>query len=206
MSELKQQPFRYIGNDLQRHVLQETQIRKECGEDPGIPIHGTGGTLVREFETKCTPFSPSADAQGAKINIVQYLGIAADEPERIARHEKRSGIALPLVKAGWDEAYCRKWCEENNLLSPIYTTEVRGGCWFCHNQGVDSLRRLRKTYPDLWKIMLRWDLDSPESFRPDGHTVHDFERRFQLEDEGKVPLDRKFKWKMIGTPTTEQKE
>jgi hypothetical protein len=57
---------------------------------------------------------------------VQYLGIAADEPERIERHTK-PGIKLPLVEIGWDEAYCRKWCEENDLLSPIYTTATRGG-------------------------------------------------------------------------------
>ena len=56
---------------------------------------------------------------------MQYLGIAADEPERIARHTK-DGFMLPLVEIGWDEAYCRKWCEENDLLSPIYTTATRG--------------------------------------------------------------------------------
>ena len=61
---------------------------------------------------------------------MQYLGIAADEPERIERHT-RPGIILPLVDIGWDEAYCRKWCEENDLLSPIYTNAARGGCWFC---------------------------------------------------------------------------
>lgn len=57
---------------------------------------------------------------------MQYLGIAADEPERIERHTK-SGIVLPLVEIGWTEADCRKWCEENDLLSPIYTTASRGG-------------------------------------------------------------------------------
>ena len=71
-------------------------------------------------------FSKSSLAQGAKINTVQYLGIAADEPERIARHTK-DGFMLPLVEVGWDEAYCRQWCEENDLLSPIYTTATRGG-------------------------------------------------------------------------------
>lgn len=71
---------------------------------------------------------------------MQYLGIAADEPERIARHQQKENIRLPLVEIGWDEAYCRQWCEENDLLSPIYTTATRGGCWFCHNQGVDQLR------------------------------------------------------------------
>ena len=32
--------------------------------------------------------------------------------------------------------------------------------------------------------MLKWDEDSPVTFKADGHTVHDFDRRFQLEDEG----------------------
>lgn len=141
-------------------------------------------------------FSQSSLAQGADTNIVQYLGIAADEPERIKRHT-RPGIILPLVEIGWDEAYCRKWCEENDLLSPIYTNAARGGCWFCHNQGVEQLRLLRRDYPDLWKILLKWDSDSPVSFKPDGHTVHDFDKRFQMEDGGKVPTDRRFRWKLL---------
>jgi hypothetical protein len=130
-------------------------------------------------------------------SITQYLGIAADEPIRIERHKDKKGIVLPLVLAGWDEAYCRKWCEENDLLSPIYTTATRGGCWFCHNQGVDQLRLLRKNYPEYWKLLLKWDKDSPVSFKPDGHTVHDFDRRFQLEDELLISTDRPFRWAML---------
>jgi hypothetical protein len=45
--------------------------------------------------------------------------------------------------------------------------------------------------------MLKWDTDSPVTFRADGHTVHDFDRRFTLEDEGKIPTDRKFRWGML---------
>lgn len=63
---------------------------------------------------------------GREKNTVQYLGIASDEPERIIRHTK-PGFELPLVAVGWNEAYCRRWCEENGLLSPIYTTSSRGG-------------------------------------------------------------------------------
>ena len=141
-------------------------------------------------------FSETADAQGGIINVVQYLGIAADEPERIKRHSV-PGKMLPLVMIGWDEAYCRKWCEENDLLSPIYTDSARGGCWFCHNQGIDQLRLLRKNYPDLWKLLLKWDNDSPVTFHADGHTVHDFDLQFRLEDEGLVPKDRTFRWRML---------
>lgn len=143
-------------------------------------------------------FSEKPDCTtGKKINIVQYLGIAADEPERIKRHTVPSKI-LPLVDIGWDENYCRQWCEENNLLSPIYTTATRGGCWFCHNQGVDQLRLLRKDYPELWEILLKWDLDSPTTFKSDGHTVHDYEKRFQAEDKGIIkPGDKRFRWKQV---------
>ena len=56
---------------------------------------------------------------------VNYVGIAADEPNRFGQLSEKT--VSPLVEAGWDEQTCRKWCEENGLLSPIYTTSSRGG-------------------------------------------------------------------------------
>lgn len=129
-------------------------------------------------------------------SAIQYIGIAADEPNRF--HSLSDTKISPLVEAGWTEAYCRQWCEENDLLSPIYTSATRGGCWFCHNQSVGQLRMLRKNYPDLWALMLKWDSDSPVTFKADGHTVHDFDKRFQLEDEGYISADDKvFRWEML---------
>lgn len=141
-------------------------------------------------------FSSGSLARGAGINIVQYLGIAADEPKRIQRHTK-PGILMPLVELGWDEAYCRSWCESRGLLSPIYSQATRGGGWFCHNQDLESLRRLYHEYPDLWQLFLQWDTDSPTTFTSRGLTVHDYDRRFKAEDAGAVPRDRKFRWKML---------
>lgn len=128
--------------------------------------------------------------------VIHYIGIALDEPKRLNRLNGVTEIS-PLAAIGWTEEDARKWCEENDLLSPIYTTATRDGCWFCHNQSIDQLRLLRKNYPELWELLMKWDLDSPVSFRPDGHTVHDFDRRFQLEEDGKIPIDKKFRWKMI---------
>lgn len=128
-------------------------------------------------------------------NCIQYIGIAVDEPNRFGT---LSDVKLsPLVEAGWDEAYCRQWCEENGLLSPIYTTATRGGCWFCHNQGVDQLRLLRKNYPELWALMLKWDADSPVTLKAGGRTVHDYDERFRLEDERIIAKDEKFLWSML---------
>ena len=126
---------------------------------------------------------------------VQYIGIASDEPGRF--HSLNGAKKSPLVELGYTEADCRRWCEENNLLSPIYATETRGGCWFCHNQGVAQLRRLRKNYLEYWALMLKWDSDSPVTFKADGRTVRDYEARFRLEDEGLVLPDQPFRWSWI---------
>ena len=131
----------------------------------------------------------------ATKNAIQYIGIAADEPNRF--HNLTETKKSPLVEAGWDEAYCRQWCEENDLLSPIYTTATRGGCWFCHNQGVNQLRLLRRDYPELWALMMKWDSDSPVTFHADGHTVHDFDRRFYMEDIHTINPDEPFRWAML---------
>jgi len=129
-------------------------------------------------------------------NCITYLGIAADEPGRF--HGLTENKKSPLVEAGWAESDCRKWCEDNDLLSPIYTTAARGGCWFCHNQPVDQLRILRKNYPEYWALMLKWDADSPVSFKANGRTVHDYDRRFALEDAGQLDAqDRRFRWGCI---------
>ena len=137
-------------------------------------------------------------AIATKGDVIQYIGIAADEPNRF--HNLTDKKKSPLVEAGWDEARCRRWCEENDLLSPIYTTATRGGCWFCHNQGVEQLRFLRKNYPEYWGMMLKWDTDSPVTFHPDGRTVHDFDRRFALEDEKLIMPDEYFRWAMLDDP------
>ena len=136
----------------------------------------------------------------ASAGCLQIIGIAADEQKRIERHKGNPNILLPLVELGWTENDCLRWCIDNDLLSPIYTTAARGGCWFCHNQSVDQLRLLRRNYPDYWEMLLKWDKDSPVVFKPNGRMVHDYDRRFQMEDDGVVPMDRTFRWDMLFDP------
>lgn len=93
-------------------------------------------------------------AKGNNKNSISLVGIAADEPNRF--HNLNEFNKSPLVEIGWTEADCKQWCIDNDLLSPIYTDKcARGGCWFCHNQGVNQLRELRHNYPDLWALLLR---------------------------------------------------
>ena len=144
-------------------------------------------------------FSNEPATTGKNRNIVEYLGIAADEPKRHGQLNDRK--RAPLVEYGIDEDLCGLYCQYNDMLSPTYETSCRDGCWFCHNQGVDQLRNLWKNYPDLWALMMKWDLDSPVTFKADGHTVHDFDKRFQMERDGYIDTRRPFRWEMLDKPT-----
>lgn len=59
---------------------------------------------------------------------------------------------------------------------------------------------------DVWELLLKWDIDSPVTFKPGrggkpGKTVHDYERRFKLEDDGVLtPGDARFRWSKIDEP------
>lgn len=133
-----------------------------------------------------------------KKGEVTYIGIAADEPGRF--HSLNAKRKSPLVESGWTEEKCREWCEKRNLLSPIYDGRARGGCWFCHNQSVEQLRLLRRDYPEYWSLMLKWDADSKVTFKKDGRTVHDYDKRFQMEEDGIINKGDKFLWSMLDGP------
>ena len=175
------------------------QELKTCVQTSRIP--GANLSMVPKTQDRHgqDPFSSERGITTRKDrNIVEYLGIAADEPKRFGQlNEKKRA---PLVEFGIDEDLCGLYCQYNDMLSPSYETSCRDGCWFCHNQGVAQLRHLRKNYPDLSALLMKWDLDSPVSFKADGHTVHDFDRRFQMEDERKVPVDGSFRWNMLDRP------
>lgn len=91
--------------------------------------------------------------------IVQYLGIAVDEPKRLARLDGTNKYSL-LAKYGYTEKMAFELCEKYGLLSPIYDFAPRGGCWFCPNARYSELKNLRNNYPELWEKLL--DLEKEE--------------------------------------------
>ncbi len=179
------------------HVLQSGN---RAGEIKGFPMQR--GPWCQKLKLDV---AKQADATKSKPKMIQYLGIAADEEKRIAIHKNRPDIRLPLVELGWEEDLCGLWCKYSGLLSPTYTESERDGCWFCHNQGVNQLRRLRHQYPDLWGLLLEWDAVSPNTFKAPsrkqpGKTVHDYEKRFSLEDEGLIDPQAPFRWESLDKP------
>ena len=146
-----------------------TEKSRMCGQIYGFPL--TLGSW-------CNNRLKTGVLEKGNTKAFKYIGIAVDEPKRIKSHPMK---IYPLVDYGITEQWCRDWCEENGLLSPLYADSTRGGCWFCHKQRIGQLRLLRKNYPDLWKLLLKWDKDTVTTFQPRGGTVQALEERFERE-------------------------
>ena len=115
-----------------------------------------------------------------KEQIIQYVGIAYDEPERYERLNHETHIA-PLYDLKITEKEAMEICEKYDLLSPIYKTSFRGGCWFCPKQRLSQLKWLYQEHNDLWNTLRDMEKDSFNTFRPNT-TLKDLEERFKNEE------------------------
>lgn len=98
---------------------------------------------------KLQPIRDYYKQQMEKEEVIQYIGIATDEPKRLERLSENK-ISL-LVKYGYIEKMAYDLCKEYNLLSPIYQQFKRNGCWFCPNASDNEFIFLIKNYPELWQ-------------------------------------------------------
>lgn len=124
--------------------------------------------------------------------IVEYIGIAADEKPRIER-AKREGQILPLVDFGMTEKdaleYCRikgfDW-KENGI--DLYDIMDRVSCWCCKNNNLKELRNMYHYLPEYWNKLK--ELQNKTSFPYKTYsknkikygTIQELEERFQYED------------------------
>lgn len=137
-----------------------------------------------------------------------------DHADRIIK--ERWGIEVEHIRCRntyQDVFYRRKSTMAKKNPGQIRGWPMRGGPGGAWCQGDVKLPALRKINnkrrdrnvmylgiaadePDRTHILS--DKDSPVTFHSDGHTVHDFDRRFQMEDEGLIyPDDKIFRWDML---------
>lgn len=114
--------------------------------------------------------------------IMQYIGIAADEPRRLA---KLTGNKISLLlKYGYTERMARQLCADNDLLSPIYETGTRGGCWFCPCSRLRNFIALRDAHPELWAELValsRTPNLCSNGFTFGGISIAEIEKRIDAE-------------------------
>ena len=151
---------------------------KTKGMLSGFPL---SGRCTIQRDCKLPPIK--AYQKALPPDTVQYIGIAADEPKRLARL-KPGQISL-LDKYHVAEPEARSMCAAEELLSPLYDFTKRGGCWFCPNASISELRHLYRYHPELWQLLLELQ-DVPNkpterfSWR---RTFREIDERFRQEGE-----------------------
>ena len=116
---------------------------KYAGKMQGFPIAG-----MCRINSECK-VKPIRNSYKQFADVVLYIGIAADEPKRLARLTGNK-VSL-LAKYGYTERMAFDLCAKYGLLSPSYSISNRGGCWFCPNNKVRGFCALRDRHPELWK-------------------------------------------------------
>lgn len=117
-----------------------------------------------------------------KYEIIQYVGIAADEPNR--ERDKN----YPLITWGMSEADCLKYCYDRGFTwGGLYEHKKRVSCWCCPLQSLKDLKWLYVVRPELWTQLKEMDQAISKTehffFTRYGVTLSDIERRFEVEDE-----------------------
>jgi hypothetical protein len=131
---------------------------EHTGKTHGFPI---AGMCAINRDCKIPPIRNYWKAQGT--DVVQYIGIAADEPKRLDRL-KDNQVSL-LGQCGITEKDAATLCLSYGLLSPIYNFTNRNGCWFCMNCKDEEWRRLITKHGRLFDKLLELEAEYPERYR-----------------------------------------
>lgn len=109
------------------------------------------GKCCIQRDCKLPPIHAYQKALG--IDVVQYIGIASDEQDRLLRLKEGKTVSL-LEKYHKTEDDAANMCRSVGLYSPIYSFTRRGGCFFCPNAKLPELRHLYLNHPNLWARLL----------------------------------------------------
>lgn len=146
-----------IRNEKEDYITQffkkrgtRTKYPERIGKYQGFP---TGGLCRMNSICKMTPLRKYFKQFD---NYISYVGIASDEPKRLARLDGKKSISL-LDKYGYTEQMAYELCKQYNLLSPIYKYGTRNGCWFCPNNKVRGFALLKQNHPNLWNELIELD-------------------------------------------------
>lgn len=83
-----------------------------------------------------------------------YVGIALDEPERLARLPEHK--SSPLAEWGMTEADCLRYCREHGISwdeggIDLYDVLDRVSCWCCSNKNYKELKAIHDYLPTYWE-------------------------------------------------------
>ena len=204
---LPEQPFEYYFFDVPIHHRKQTKFNERLGTDshngfswPGPKMRWCTDRL------KTRPRTQFLRDYRKEYNIIEYVGIAADEEYRLRRKiNDRENKRYPLVDWGMTEADCLQFCYDRGFdWGGLYEKFSRVSCWCCPLQSLPELRVLYHEFPDKWEQLKKWDSETYGQFRID-YSVIDLEKRFDLEDAWRA-AGREPKGKVFFTALRERLE
>lgn len=126
------------------HVVHRSKNSEHNGKYYGFPI-GRHCKIESAIKMKAiNDFYKNIDG-----DVIQYVGIAADETERLERLNGTNKRSL-LAQYGYTEEMAKELCKKYGLLSPWYDFGVRGGCWFCPSTPIWEFAHIKIRHPELW--------------------------------------------------------
>ena len=140
----------------------------------------------------------SLDKYCESKNAYCYVGIAADETQRLKKERKPYKI-FPLSEMGMTEADCLNYCRENGIdwLEPCVGTETgeidlydildRVSCYCCANKNLWELYNIWRFLPQYWNKLRGLQAKTDRPFKKD-LSIFDLEEKFK---KGYIPKRRK---------------
>lgn len=114
---------------------------------------------------------------------IVYIGIAADEPERLKK-ERKPFKRFPLADNGITEAECLKGCYERSFTwDGLYEKLDRVSCKFCALKNLKELRNIYFDIPEVWDELREKQRLTDKPYKGDGKSVFQLEARFEFEKE-----------------------
>lgn len=173
-------------HDFEYHLAEiDLPNRKPTAAHYGVPGRGWSSFKSRWCTKylKTEPIRKYFDQLQESHDVIQYIGIAADEDYRMERaHNQDPNHRHPLRDWGWSEADAMAYCRRLGYdWEGLYDIFHRVSCWLCPLQPQDELRKLRWHFPGLWQELLRLDARQWQTFAQ-GYSVEDLDHRFALED------------------------
>lgn len=167
-------------------VFTEKAIRKR--QEKGLPLKGYSWPEHNKRWCTSSLKTNIIDAYLRELkkryNVIQYIGIAADEGYRLHRKNNQDqNHRHPLVEWGWTEGDAMAYCRGKGYdWEGLYNLFNRVSCWCCPLQQLSELRTLRREFPDLWQELKRLDNATWRTFKNKGQSVEALGKRFDLEE------------------------
>ena len=152
---------------------------KSVGKLNGWPLCGK---CCIQRDCKLPPINAYLRSLGS--GVVQYIGMAYDEQERLMRMKAGKTISL-LKKYKKTERDAVSICKWAGLYSPAYAFTNRNGCFMCPNAKDRELRHLYDYHPDLWARLLALQQapnKATDLFNRD-ERFDEIDQRFRYEDD-----------------------